>query len=248
MIVCSYLFILILAAICVYGPYWLLVHSNSLGFQLLAVFICGFLMAATMLWSLVPRRNKFQTPGPLLERASHPKLFAELNKIASFLNEPVPHEVYLIPEVNAWVTERRGILSFRKRRILGIGLPLLSVLTVSELRAVLAHEFAHYYAGDTRLGPIVYRTRIAMARALENMASIGKYVRWILAQAIYISVMWILRWYWKLFFRLTQLVSRRPEYRADELACYIAGTEAMSTGLKKISASAQHFLFIGKWK
>jgi len=39
-----------------------------------------------------------------------------------------------------------------------IGLPLMQIMTVSQMRAVLAHEFGHYYGGDTKLGPWVYRT------------------------------------------------------------------------------------------
>ena len=40
--------------------------------------------------------------------------------------------------------------------------------------------------------------------------------------------------YWKLFLRLTQSISRQQEYRADELACYVAGAGAMESGLQKL--------------
>jgi Zn-dependent protease with chaperone function len=43
------------------------------------------------------------------------------------------------------------------------------MLTVSQFRAVLAHEFAHYYAGDTGLAPWVYGTTRALARVYENL-------------------------------------------------------------------------------
>jgi heat shock protein HtpX len=44
--------------------------------------------------------------------------------------------------------------------------------------------------------------------------------------------------YWKLFMRATQLISRRQEYRADELACAVAGSSALMGGLRKIAGSA----------
>jgi heat shock protein HtpX len=64
-------------------------------------------------------------------------------------------------------------MGFGSRRVMGIGLPLLSILTVSELRGVLAHEFAHYYSGDTRLGPWVYKTQTTMIRTFENIGKLG---------------------------------------------------------------------------
>jgi hypothetical protein len=48
-------------------------------------------------------------------------------------------EVYLIGEPNAWVTVRRGMMGFGGRRIMGLGLPLLGALNISQFRAILAH-------------------------------------------------------------------------------------------------------------
>jgi hypothetical protein len=44
--------------------------------------------------------------------------------------------------------------------------------------------------------------------------------------------------YWKLFLRVTHLVSRRQEYRSDELACYSAGSNAMAQGLERVHTIA----------
>lgn len=124
---------------------------------------------------------------------------------------------------------------------MGIGLPLVAALNVDEFRAVLAHEFAHYYAGDTSLGPVVYRTRQAMIRTIKNMASLSGAMRVWIAQIAYTMVMWILTGYWKLYLRASQFVSRRQEYRADELACRIAGAESLISGLSKIQGGAAAF-------
>jgi hypothetical protein len=91
MVVVSYLFILLLAVACVYLP-WLVV-MNVVNFQTLALFVPGVIVAASVLWSLVPRRDKFAAPGLPLERTSHPRLFAELDRIAGALQEPLPREV-----------------------------------------------------------------------------------------------------------------------------------------------------------
>src|SRR5581483_10484509 len=81
MVVASYLLVLIVAISCALLPYYVLAIDP--GFQTLILFLVGAAIAVTMLWSLLPRRDKFVAPGPLLDRATHPRLFAELDQIAS---------------------------------------------------------------------------------------------------------------------------------------------------------------------
>src|SRR5579862_9144942 len=164
MVIGSYLFVALLAASCVYLPYIVFSRAGAQsehGWDLL-ILLFGIIIATTMLWSLIPRREEFTAPGLLLARSSHPRLFAEIDNIAAALNEPAPRDVYLIGDTNAFVGDRGGVMGFGSRRIMGLGLPLLSTMTVSQFRAVLAHEFAHYYGGDTSLGPWVYRTKTSI--------------------------------------------------------------------------------------
>jgi Zn-dependent protease with chaperone function len=234
MVIASYIFVIVLAAACVYLPYWILTNAEHLPAQILLLLLGGIVIAGAMLWSLVPRRDKFEPPGPLLHRTSHPRLFAELDQIASSLEEPVPAEVYLIGDVNAFVADRGGILGLGSHRIMAIGLPLLSILTVSEFRGVLAHEFAHYYSGDTKLGPFVYKTQSAMIRTFQNIGSIEELRRFGIISVLYSVVTAVLKNYFILFLRVTNFVSRKKEYRADELACAVAGAAPFIQGLRKI--------------
>jgi Zn-dependent protease with chaperone function len=146
MVAVSYAFVILLAAACVYLPY-LVLEAGSVNFQIVVLFLFGIVIAGAMLWAMIPRRDKFKAPGLLIERATQPRLFAELENIAEALNEPMPSEVYLIRDVNAWVADRGGFMGYGCRRVMGLGLPLLSILTIAQFRAVLAHEFAHYYGG-----------------------------------------------------------------------------------------------------
>lgn len=234
MVITSYLFVLVLAAACVLLPYWLMTNANGANGQLIVVFLFGVAIAGAMLWSLVPRPDKFKAPGLLLERATHPTLFAELENIAAALREPMPREVYLIGEVNAWVADRGGFMGFGSRRVMGLGLPLLSILTVSQFRAVLAHEFAHYYGGDTSLGPWVYKTQTAIVRIFQNVGSLGKLARIAILGVMYLVVATLMKWYFKIFLRAINLASRQKELRADELACLIAGRQPLIDGLRAI--------------
>src|SRR6185312_8851506 len=98
--------------------------------------LSGFTISLVILWSLVPRKDAFSAPGPALTADAHPRLFNELSSIADRFNEPIPAEVYLAPEVNAWVAERGGVMGFGSRRVMVLGLPLLSTLSISQFRAV----------------------------------------------------------------------------------------------------------------
>ncbi|MGA8151250.1 MAG: M48 family metalloprotease [Terriglobales bacterium] len=115
---------------------------------------------------------------------------------------------------------------------MGLGLPLLSAMNVSQFRAILAHEFAHYYGGDTRLGPWLRRAQMAMIRTFQTMGSAGRAMRVAIMQVLHIVVFGILKWYWLLFLRAINFVSRRQEFRADELACIVAGPESLVRGLQ----------------
>jgi heat shock protein HtpX len=238
MVVVSYVVIVLLAAACIYLPFLAITSTEHPPAQLGLLVLGGLVVGATILWSLVPRREKFEAPGLLLEPPAHPRLFAELHAIAEALNEPLPREVYLVGQVNAFVADRGGIMGFGSSRVMGIGLPLLSSLTVPEMRAVLAHEFAHYYSGDTRMGPWVYKTQSAMIRAFRNIGSLGELGRIAALQFMNMVAAFILKWYFIFFLRVINFVSRKKEYRADELACLVAGAEPLVQGLRKIHGAA----------
>ena len=234
MVVVSYAVMLGIAALCVYGPYLLIANDSGLHFQVVILLLGGVGMAGVLLWSIAPRPEKSEAPGMLLTKEAQPQIFAELEEISSALGEPMPKEVYLIGDANAFVSDLGGTFGFGSRRILAIGLPLFYVLTLAEWRAVLAHEFAHYYSGDTSLGPLLYRAQKAMVRAFENLSSVRGFARFAILQILYFFVFYVLKGTFLLFLRVINLASRRKEFRADELACLVAGTGAMSSSLKKI--------------
>ncbi len=233
----SYLLLLFIAVACVYLPYLGMGHSSGTG-QMTVLFLFGIVLAGAIAWSLIPRWERFKPPaGPLLLREQEPLLFAELDLVAASLGQKVPENVYLIDAMNAYVADAGGMLGFGSRRIMALGLPLLSVLNVSEFRAILAHEFAHFYGGDTRLGPWVYKARKALVESFDNLKSLNPYVRFAILQLAYVVVLRVLRWYFEAFLRITSHISRRQEYRADELASLVIGPVALIGGLKQLHAA-----------
>lgn len=185
------------------------------------------LSACLILWSIVPRADRFVAPGPRLLPEKHPKLFAALESIAQETGQQMPAEVYLESGVNAWVSQRGGVMGVASRRVMGLGLGLLRVLNVAELRAVLAHEFGHYYGGDTKLGPWVHKTRASIGRTITSLS--GN-----IMQKPFL-------WYGSMFLRVTHAVSRRQEFMADRLAAMVAGKEALTSGLRKVHGAGMAF-------
>jgi hypothetical protein len=55
--------------------------------------------------------------------------------------QQMPAEVILTDEMNAWIAPLGGVLGIGSKWILALGLPFVQSLTISELEAVIAHEF-----------------------------------------------------------------------------------------------------------
>ncbi len=210
--------IAILAALW-FGAYAQIRYSNRIYFRYLFFVAVG---TVVVLAGIIPRRDKFVEPGVRLSEDEHPKLFKELKAIAAAVGQKMPVDVFLVPDLNAWVMQRGGRLSWGGRRVMGLGLPLLNLLSLSQLRAVLAHEFGHFHGGDTKLGPLIYQTRGAIARTVAGLARNRSLLQ------IPFSL------YGKMYLRVTHGISRQQEYAADELAAGIAGSRPLAEGLEKI--------------
>ncbi|MBN1610539.1 MAG: M48 family metallopeptidase [Polyangiaceae bacterium] len=182
-------------------------------------------LAGVILWSVLPRLDRFEPPGPQLTEHAHPQLFALIRDVADKTGQAMPREVYLVADVNAFVAQRGGIMGLFSRRVMGLGLPLLALLSVSELRAVLAHEFGHFHGGDTMLGPWIYKTRSAMARTIIALAERGSSI-----------VRKPFEWYGNFFLGITHSISRAQELSADALAARVAGGRHLVSGLKATHA------------
>jgi heat shock protein HtpX len=207
------------------GLLWLayvdIVRTRHPAARVVAFCIAG---AASVLWAILPRRDRFEPPGPRLTPDEQPELFRLIHDVAKATSQAMPQDVYLLNDVNAFVAQRGGVMGIGGRRVMGLGLPLMQALTVDELKGVLAHEFGHYHAGDVALGPWVHKTRIAIGRTIGQLSES-------VLRFIFIG-------YGTLFLRVTHAVSRRQEFIADEVAAGVVGSQAMTSGLRKLNAAA----------
>jgi heat shock protein HtpX len=168
--------------------------------------------AGLLAWAAWPRRERFEPPGPRLTEAEHPRLFAFIHDVARRMGTAPPDEVYLVEDVNAYVCQVGGVLGLGGRRVLSLGLGLLAVDNLSQLRAAVAHELGHFVGGDTRLAGALCATRAAMVRTLGGRSGFT--------------------WVPETFLRLTQARGRRQELVADTWSVRLAGKAAHLSGLR----------------
>src|SRR5689334_5857236 len=136
-----YVFAIAIAVALLFVPYAEMVYLERVNAQITIFCVVG---GFTILWAILPRIDKFTPPGPRLTPSTAPQLFTLINDVAQATSQPRPEDVFLLADVNAFVTHRGGMMGFGSRRVMGIGLPLIKGLTPAELRAVIAHEFGHY--------------------------------------------------------------------------------------------------------
>jgi Zn-dependent protease with chaperone function len=228
------------------GSLALLVHTDNVRAMMLLIMLAGacVVAAAVVGWSVLPRLDRFEAPGPEATEREYPRLFAEIRAIAAATGQRMPAHVYLDTTVNAFVAQRGGIMGIGSRRVMGIGLPLLRALSVEQLHAVLAHEMGHFYGGDTRLGPWIYKTRAALMRTVVNLARVRQSnFEWV--QLMFGIVQAPFRWFFVGYMRVSQAISRAQEYSADAVAVRTAGAQALIDGLKKThAAGVAHSIYL----
>jgi Zn-dependent protease with chaperone function len=190
-----------------------------------------------------------------LEPEAHPELVAFIGQLCAETGAPRPKHIYLTPEVNAAVFYQHPLLSLvwpvRKSLLIGVG--LVNALTLSEFKAVLAHEFGHFAQSSMRLGSYVYSTNrllhdivfgrdkwdelLAQWRRLDLRVSA---VAWVLT-----GMVWLVRKALELAYRGVNLVhahlSREMEFQADRVAVRVAGSDAIVDALYQINRANEAY-------
>jgi Zn-dependent protease with chaperone function len=169
-------------------------------------------------------------PGILVTDETYPSVERLVRDVATDLAVQPPDAIYVVPDVNAWAAEDSRLFGLvRGKRVIGIGVGLFSLLTLPEIRGVIAHEFGHFAGGETRLGRLTYHARESVRRTAESLGDtwIGKlFLRYLL-----------------LVLRVTLGIGRRQELRADRDAAALVGADRYASALRKIGPGAEAFDF-----
>jgi Zn-dependent protease with chaperone function len=188
----------------------------------------GFLVFGATVWAVgygtwkAVRAQDGEPHGISLSRSNAPHLWATVDELARVVGTRTPDEIYLVPEVNAAVSEKSRLMGLiGGRRTMYIGMPLMITFTVAQLRSVLAHELGHYSGAHTRFAGISYRGRLAMGRTIAHLGA-GNLVGY------------VYRGYGRLYLLVDNAVSRRQELEADRSSVRVAGRAAAASALREV--------------
>jgi len=128
--------------------------TSNIGVFGLVLPFCSLMLTLFMAKSLFAVRKTGEPPGIEVFQEQEPELYAFLHELADEVGAPRPHRVFVTPEVNAAVFYDLSLLNllFPSKKNLIIGLGLVNVLNLGELKAVLAHEFGHFAQGSMVVG------------------------------------------------------------------------------------------------
>jgi Zn-dependent protease with chaperone function len=186
-----------------------------------------------------------------IREADQPQLFAFLNQLADEAGAPRPHRVFLSARVNAAVFYDLSLLNllFPSRKNLEIGLSLVNVLTLSELKAVLAHEFGHFAQRSMAIGSWVYIAQQIAAQVVSKRDALDKLLGFISRIDLRVAwigwglslIVWSIRSLLDTVFRLVVLaqraLSRQMEFQADLVAVSLTGSDELVHALHKLQSA-----------
>jgi Zn-dependent protease with chaperone function len=203
---------------------------------ILSGFLFLFLVKGFFKWRLRTKTQRLEvTP------EQEPVLFAFIYQICRDTRAPLPHRVYLTPDVNAAVFYRESVLSLvvPTRKNLLIGLGLVNQVNLSEFKAVLAHEFGHFSQNSMKLGNYVYTCNRVIADIVFGRDKLDDFVAALCRIDIRIAVfawgfsgiLWGLRKTLEGLFRTINFanssLSRQMEFNADLVAVSVTGSDAL---------------------
>lgn len=163
--------------------------------------------------------------GVTLAQEDYPDLWQIVHQVSQRLAAPVPDELRLTPHTECFTVEMSSPPHSRgKRLILGLGLPLVAVLSVSELKIILAHELGHARLGHPRLDAWALRL---LAFLQDECDARGRWWKRL------DPLVWLCCASHQLVMRLLLLVRRWHELRADALSAAAYGGELASRTLLK---------------
>jgi Zn-dependent protease with chaperone function len=224
-------------------------NDSQVGFTILLALPLGFL-AYFMLRALYFRAPDGPPRGEITP-ANEPRLFAFLHRLADQAKAPRPHRVFLSARVNAGVFYDVSLLNlvFPSRKNLEIGLGLINVLSLGEVRAVLAHEFGHFAQGAMAVGrwaavaqrvaAHIVQKRDGLDRFLHRLSIADLRVAWLgwIVRLIVWALRAVLETAFSLVVRAQRVLGHEMERQADLVAVTLSGSDAPVSALHKLLAA-----------
>jgi Zn-dependent protease with chaperone function len=224
-------------------------HGNVAGaffMSLPALFFLAFLVRGLF----VVKRTK--DPATVeITAEQEPLLFAFLHRLAAEAGAPRPHRVYLSARVNACVFYDLSFwnLIVPSKKNLEVGLGLVNVLTLDELKAVLAHEYGHFAQRTMAVGRWVYISQQIAGHVIVSRGIFDRFLGGLSRTDFRIAwVGWVMRLFvwavravldtgYRLVVIAHRALSREMELQADRVAVAVSGSDSLVHALHRLGPS-----------
>ena len=273
-----FIFLILLSFICIFtGIYAVSTEYYTNEYELVKVIM--FLISAVIafyfaiksflqLIHIIIRRKKLFSQAIKIQLRDEPEFNSFLTSLCNskYLKTRMPSAIMLHTKSEVFVTTdyRKLIFGDARGRLLFIGLPIIEQLSVSELRAIITHELAHFSGRDTLLLNLVNPFLIALRKIVQITAklsaiplypyeaesSLGCIIRIILFLFIRIFFLpfmvfkvlhFIFSKYLNLWENTLYKFRRLREIRADCIATYTNGSQNFIFGLYFVIVSTTAF-------
>ena len=180
------------------------------------------------------RTAYIKIPEPSIGRSlrpnESPQFWKLVRDVAADVGTRPVDDIWILPGVDMAVLERgtwREKMHDKGERVLLLGIGLLPGMKTDAMKAILAHEYAHFIHRDTAGGDIALPVRVAMGRFIEAIESRGSVSNWDITVQF-------LRYYVPLYYRLTLGASRMQEVLADRFAVERYGASSLIDGFQHV--------------
>jgi Zn-dependent protease with chaperone function len=188
---------------------------------LLALTIVQVVQAFLILRQRSPETNYLELSPP---REGIESLYQLVTDIAREHSIRPPHEIRIAADTIAHVYE-----DDHGRRILVFGAQALAVFPQKALAGVIAHELAHFAAGDTHLTRWGQKRFVVMSMLEYHFAS--------RRGTLLNPVVWLVRGYHLLYCLVWAVHSRRQEFAADQRQVALVGKATAGAALIQVSVT-----------
>ncbi len=242
-----------LAVVCCYLGVVLIVEFPSFvvliaGLGMIAVGISVLFFLIKFIFAVSKNENPSRVE---ITEADQPQLFNFIRQLTTETATPFPNKIYISPDVNACVFYNSSFWSMflPVKKNLEIGLGLVNSINMSELKAVLAHEFGHFSQRSMKLGSFTYNVNRVIYNILFENTSYTTFLQtWgglhsILALFANITIkiaqgiQYILRAMYKVINKSYLGLSREMEYHADAVAASVSGGNNLVSALSRIDVA-----------
>jgi Zn-dependent protease with chaperone function len=176
-------------------------------------------------------------PGYPLSCKGAPALWSLVKDVGEHVGARPVDAIYITPGCNISVLERGSLwakLRGASQRCLVLGLGILPGMTQTQFKAILAHEYGHFFGRDTVGNNFEQHVRFSMDRMIYTLLVEGL-ARW------HNPVWLLLNGFNRLFLRVTLGASRLREVFADRYAAMAYGTQNLVDALAHIVYQNQAF-------